>query len=108
MTYFIIRNTLIMIYLFYYLHKNLNKTNGQTRSLKIKNDTFNVTEGVFIKKAHILNQIKEAHIRRLYIPFGPPASPEGPTLGAHRLIPPQRRSCNPVLELPFPSPTLSC
>ena len=26
--------------------KNMNKTNGQTRSLKVKNDTFNGTEGV--------------------------------------------------------------
>jgi len=47
MIYSIIRDTLIMIYLFYYLHKKMNKTNGQTRSLKVKNDTFNGTEGVY-------------------------------------------------------------
>ena len=49
MTYFIIRDTLIMIYLFYYLHKKLNKMNGQKRSLEVKNDTFNGTEGVLIE-----------------------------------------------------------
>jgi hypothetical protein len=37
-----------MIYLFYYLH-TLNKTNGQIRNLKIKNDIFNGTEGVHYK-----------------------------------------------------------
>jgi hypothetical protein len=41
MTYFIIRDTLIIICLFYYLHKKLNKTDGELRNLKIKNDTFN-------------------------------------------------------------------
>jgi hypothetical protein len=29
-----------MIYLFYYFQKKLNKTNSQTRSLKVKNDNF--------------------------------------------------------------------
>jgi hypothetical protein len=46
MTYFITRDILIKIYLFYYLHKKLNKTNGQIRNLKVKNDTFNGTERV--------------------------------------------------------------
>ena len=46
MTCFIIRDTLIIICLFYYLHKNLNKMNGQTNGLKVKNDTFNETDGV--------------------------------------------------------------
>jgi len=48
MTYFIIKDTFIMFYLFYYLHKNLNKTNGQTRSLKVKNVTYFRMEGVVV------------------------------------------------------------
>jgi hypothetical protein len=47
MTYFIIRDILIIIYLLYICIKNLNKTNGQIRSLQVKNDTFNGTEGVY-------------------------------------------------------------
>jgi hypothetical protein len=39
------KDTLIMIYLFYYLHKKLNKINSQIRSLKVRNGTW--TEGVF-------------------------------------------------------------
>jgi len=40
-----------MIYLFYYLHNNLNKTNGQTiKSKSKKNDTFNETKGIDINK----------------------------------------------------------
>jgi hypothetical protein len=46
MTYFIIRDILItMIYVFYNLYKKLNKTNGQTKCLEVKN---NWTEWVFI------------------------------------------------------------
>jgi len=41
MTYFIIRDTLIIIYI-----KNLNKTNGQTRCLKVKKVTYFGTDGV--------------------------------------------------------------
>ena len=40
MTYSIIRDTLILTYLFYYLYKKQNRTNGQTRSVKIKNITY--------------------------------------------------------------------
>jgi len=48
MTYSIIRDTLILTYLFYYLHKKMNKTNGQTRSVKVKIVTYFGTEGVGI------------------------------------------------------------
>jgi len=45
-----------MIYLFYYLHKKLNKTNSQIRNLKVKNDTFNRTGEyhltIFISKVY--------------------------------------------------------
>jgi hypothetical protein len=40
MTYSIIKDTLILTYLFHYLHKKLNKTNGQTRNVKVKNVTY--------------------------------------------------------------------
>jgi flagellar biogenesis protein FliO len=49
MTYFIIRYTLIMIYLFYNLRKKMNKTNGQTQYLKVKNITYFGTEEVQMK-----------------------------------------------------------
>ena len=35
-TYFIIRDILIIIYIFYYLYKKLSKMNGQTKGLKLK------------------------------------------------------------------------
>jgi hypothetical protein len=49
-----IQKFLYKYYLFYYnlfniCIKILNKTNGQTRSSKVKNDTFNGTEGVLSK-----------------------------------------------------------
>jgi hypothetical protein len=50
MTYFIIRDTtLVMIYLFYNLQKKkLNKTNGQTRYEKVKNVIYFGTEEVCV------------------------------------------------------------
>jgi hypothetical protein len=46
MIYFIIWDTLTMIYLFYNLQKNLNKASSQTGYPKVKNVTFNETEWV--------------------------------------------------------------
>ena len=46
MTCFVNKNILIIIYLFYYLYKKLNKMNSQIRNLKVKNDAFKGTEGV--------------------------------------------------------------
>jgi hypothetical protein len=43
MTYFVNKNALTIIYLFYYLYKKLNKMNGQ-KNLKVKNDFFNGIE----------------------------------------------------------------
>jgi len=44
---FIIKDTLIIIYLFYIIYiKILNKTNNQAKSLKVINDIFNETERV--------------------------------------------------------------
>jgi hypothetical protein len=45
MTYCIIRYTLIMTY-FFIICKKMNKTNGQIKSLKIKNITYFGTEKV--------------------------------------------------------------
>ena len=45
---FIIRDTLIMTYLFHYLQKKQNKTNGQTWYLKVKSVIYFGTEGVLI------------------------------------------------------------
>ena len=61
MTYFIIRGTLIMIYLFYNLHKKLNKTNGQTRYLKVKNITYSRMEGVRICACENAKKRKNNH-----------------------------------------------
>jgi hypothetical protein len=60
MIYFIIRDTLIMTYLFSYLQKQLNKMNGQTWYLKVKCVMYFGTDGVDVfdfQRQAMLNDI---------------------------------------------------
>jgi hypothetical protein len=75
MTYFIIRDNLIIIYLFYYLHKKLNKTNCQIRSLKVKNDIFNEMEGVASKEGKSLLATKMTTEKKDKAKKGPSLAP---------------------------------
>ena len=66
MTYFIIRDTLIMIFYFIIYTKFLNKMNGQIRRLKVKNDTLFGTDGVDVcNRVSMLNLMRHTSKKKI-------------------------------------------